>query len=170
MITYLPYPNYDQTAAVLDSSTLGAARGWTRFILRVVTGHEKAFQHHPSTLMWLGYAESLSNYGCALHDEHNRRGLAADPLIDFEYYPEAVKPPWLGDRSLHLSHQSNLLRKLPAHYAQHFPKVSTGLEYHWPIRVVPNPKAHKRYGTVLLRHEYHGAAQATSVKAPREAQ
>ena len=43
-------------------------------------------------------------------------------------------PPWLGDPALHRSHQSNLVRKDPAFYKEHFPDVPDDLPYVWPVR------------------------------------
>jgi hypothetical protein len=41
-------------------------------------------------------------------------------------------PPWLGDADFHVSHQSSLVRKNPAHYRPHFPDVPDDLPYVWP--------------------------------------
>lgn len=43
-------------------------------------------------------------------------------------------PSWLGDEDLHLSHQSNLIRKNPEFYRQRFgPNVPDNLPYIWPV-------------------------------------
>ena len=47
-----------------------------------------------------------------------------------------VVPPWLGNEDFHRSHQSNLVRKDPAHYGPLFPGVPDDLEYVWPTALV----------------------------------
>lgn len=45
------------------------------------------------------------------------------------------RPPHIFDNpELYLSHQSNLVRKLPEHYRKFFPDVPDNLPYVWPTR------------------------------------
>ena len=47
-------------------------------------------------------------------------------------HPACEPPPWLGDAPFHLSHRSNLLRKMPEHYRQFWPAERDDLPYVWP--------------------------------------
>jgi hypothetical protein len=90
--------------------------------------------------MWSGHLPALADYGFAICDEWTGRGyvdncrpqiaelrdkFVADGMDD-------TLPSWFGDDALHLSHQSNLIRKMPEHYGPMFPGVSDDLEYVWP--------------------------------------
>jgi hypothetical protein len=41
-------------------------------------------------------------------------------------------PPWIGDETLHLSHQANLVRKDAQIYNRLFPGVEPMTGYYWP--------------------------------------
>lgn len=136
MQTFLPYPSFVESAAVLDYKRLGKQRVETWQILRALRGETKGWVNHPATRMWRGYESALAFYGWVMADEWQMRGYKdsmAQRFIDAQLqYGEMVKPPWLGDSKLHLSHQSNLVRKLPEFYGDKFPGVSPDLEYVWP--------------------------------------
>jgi hypothetical protein len=100
--------------------------------------------------MWRGHAEALGSYGVTvcrawfvlgfadsyelrLREELARVGVAA-PRPQEELADAGALPPWLGDPALHRSHQSNLVRKDPAFYKEHFPDVPDDLPYVWPVR------------------------------------
>jgi hypothetical protein len=57
--------------------------------------------------------------------------LKADPT--FSRHGE-VDPPWMGRPDIHVSHQSNLVRKDPEFYGPIFAGVSADLEYVWPVQ------------------------------------
>ena len=63
--TFLPYPDFAETAAVLDSARLGKQRVETLQILRAVVLPEYGWQHHPAVLMWRGRVPALVAYGLA---------------------------------------------------------------------------------------------------------
>lgn len=48
-----------------------------------------------------------------------------------------LRPSWLGDEQLHLSHQSNLIRKNPTFYLPIFGNVPA-MEYVWPVQINPD--------------------------------
>ena len=58
-------------------------------------------------------------------------------------------PDWLGDESLHRSHQSALVRKDPEHYRRFFPDVPDDLPYVWPptLARTVNPSASRPIDT-----------------------
>jgi hypothetical protein len=89
--------------------------------------------------MWRGHTEALARYGLVMCEEWKRRGYN-DTMTDrfLELLETATSeqiqdlPPWLGSADLHLSHQSNLIRKFPEHYGPLFPGVPDDLPYIWP--------------------------------------
>jgi hypothetical protein len=82
--------------------------------------------------MWAGYEGALNQYGREMCLEWRERGYVDNMLDRFQHKPAAeILPLWLGDSRLHLSHQSNLIRKYPEHYKQYFPEVPDDLDYFW---------------------------------------
>ena len=57
--------------------------------------------------------------------------LGLSPLSQFSL-DHSLMPAWLGRDEVHLSHRSNLLRKLPDHYRQFWPDEPDDLPYVWP--------------------------------------
>ena len=132
MQTFLPYPDFTASAQALDYRRLGKQRVEAYQILRVLDGLTKGWRNHPAVLMWAGYEPSLAEYGRVVCVEWRGRGYKDTLLPKFEEISDSnVLPPWLGDTRLHLSHQSNLLRKDFEFYSSKFPKVPDNLPYHW---------------------------------------
>ena len=136
MQTFLPFDDLQLTAEVLDRQRLGKQRVEVMQILGALhpKSDKKGWANHPAVLMWQGYEGALAQYGVVICREWTNRGYKdtclakivalADPDFDF--------PPWFGVSDLHVTHQSNLLRKNPAHYGPYFPNVPDDLEYMWP--------------------------------------
>ncbi|MGW4671473.1 MSMEG_6728 family protein [Streptomyces sp. NPDC004324] len=149
MQTFLPYPDFMQSAAVLDSARLGKQRLEALQVLRGLTVPGYGWRNHPAVRMWIGYEEALVRYGldvCAMWtaDEHADT-CAATLATEFGLrHPDAPVrmqerlaadgelPPWLGDPAFHRSHQSALVRKAPEIYQPFFPDVPDDLPYVWP--------------------------------------
>jgi hypothetical protein len=140
--TFLPYPDFDRSAAVLDSPRLGKQRVETLQVLRALELPEYGWVNHPVVRMWRGFTPALVAYGLACVAEWRRRGHAdsTQPLIE-EFAPGADRrtlerigqlPPWLGDERLHLSHRAALVRKDPAFYRPVLGDVDEPAEYWWP--------------------------------------
>ena len=139
MQTFLPYPDFRLSAASLDMKRLGKQRVEAYQILRTLRGEAGGWSNHPATRMWRGHELALATYGAAVCAEWLRRGYRDSLLPYFESAvlslpaaPDGGPPPWFGREDFHLSHQSNLVRKLPSHYAPLFPGVSPDLPYVWP--------------------------------------
>lgn len=140
MQTFLPYPNFRQSARVLDRLRLGKQRvECLQIVNAIVKG--SGWVHHPAVKMWFSYLPSLCDYGIACCDEWLERGYkdtCREKLcierwklvrcMDFPY----PYPSWFGNYAFHRSHQSNLVRKLPSHYRPYFPAVPDNLPYVWP--------------------------------------
>lgn len=148
MQTFLPYVGFHDSARVLDNRRLGKQRLETKQILttllRLADGPPMpgtGWHRHPAVLMWRGFEHALANYGVVVCAEWARRGFldtigAELRVLRSSRWPVDVapqSPPWLGDARLHLSHQSNLLRKNPEHYGVIGGWITDpSLPYHWP--------------------------------------
>lgn len=139
MQTFLPYPSFTETARVLDRQRLGKQRVETFQLLKALNGETRGWANHPAARMWIGHERSLVEYGVAMSQEWKSRGYkdTMEPRIA-EYasvFADASSgvPGWFGDPDFHRSHQSNLVRKMPEHYAVIFPNVPNDLPYVWPV-------------------------------------
>src|SRR5881409_3524769 len=125
MQTFLPYPRFDASAAVLDDRRLGKQRVETLQILRaLVWPSYRGWKNHPATAMWRGFTTALVCYGVAVCTEWERRGHAdavRASLLEFsggdvatqdELGRAGLMPPWVGAAAMHRSHRAALLRKL----------------------------------------------------------
>lgn len=141
MQTFLPYPSFTRSAAVLDRQRLGKQRVEAKQILQCLLGEGSLrWRNHPAVKMWAGHEIALAQYGEAICEEWIKRGYR-DSLLPFFQSRigdnMADMPSWLGDVAFHRSHQSNLIRKMPEHYALIFTNgsipISATLPYIWPI-------------------------------------
>jgi len=136
MQTFLPYPSFQKSAQVLDRQRLGKQRveAWQLYLS--LTDPDYGWKNHPASKMWKGYELSLLTYGFDICNEWISRGykdtLRPRFLSKMELHPYSC-PLWFYDERFHLSHQSNLIRKLPDHYGPLFPGVPDNLPYYWPI-------------------------------------
>lgn len=142
MQTFLPFADFRESAAVLDTSRLGKQRVEALQVLRALVIPEYGWQSHPAIRMWMGHVPALTMYGLAMADEWMKRGHpdnTRDNIAEFapqaahpEYASRIVMPPWLGHEDLHVSHRSKLISKDPKFYSQLFPGTEEKLEYVWP--------------------------------------
>ena len=144
MQTFLPLPDYQASAEALDNKRLGKQRVEAMQILKALLseyeGTKYGWKNHPATRMWKGHALSLTNYATIVCVEWKSRGFQdtcskkiEDLRIKLMKYENNFLPPkWVGDKDVHESHQSNLLRKLPAHYSKFGWQVGDSLGYVWP--------------------------------------
>jgi pyrimidine dimer DNA glycosylase len=148
--TFLPYPDFERSARVLDAKRLGKQRVETIQVVRALTRPTYGWANHPAVLMWKGYEEALGRYGLTCCEVWIQRGFgdtcAATIAADLrkagvttirtqaELTEAGALPPWLGEEPVHVSHQSALVRKDPEHYRPLFPDVPDDLPYAWPVR------------------------------------
>jgi hypothetical protein len=143
MQTFLPYPDFDESAQVLDYKRLGKQRVETFQLINAINGVNakgepaKGWVNHPAAVMWRGYEQALVVYGIAMCREWIRRQYNDTMLPRFEAMldsstPKPDLPSWLGRDEIHISHQSNLLRKDPEFYGLRFPGIPHDLPYVWP--------------------------------------
>ena len=107
MQTFLPFPDFQQSAAVLDRVRLGKQRVEALQILRALVIPEYGWQSHPAVRMWMGYVPALTMYGLAMVDEWTARGgedTTREKIMEFapqaahpDYAAKIPMPPWLGN-------------------------------------------------------------------------
>ncbi|SDQ11611.1 MSMEG_6728 family protein [Microbacterium sp. cf332] len=146
MQTFLPYPSFAESAAVLDQPRLGKQRVEALQLLRANTVPGYGWRNHPAAKMWRGFLPALTAYGLAMTDVWVAAGHADSvraQILEFAPEVDGVEqhrlelPPWLGEEAFHLSHRSNLVRKDPTFYRERFGDVPDDLPYVWP----PDPTA-----------------------------
>ena len=138
MQTFLPYSSYSKSAHILDMKRLGKQRVEAYQILRNLAGisNGTGWTNHPAVKLWKGHGLELISYNIAICEEWISRGYkdtVLEKTIALEKYFKGQygKPDLIGNREFHVSHQSNLVRKLPQHYRKYFPNVSDSLPYIW---------------------------------------
>jgi hypothetical protein len=134
--TFLPYADFEQSAAVLDDVRLGKQRVEAYQIVRSLLEITRGWRHHPAVRMWRGYPDALIDYGVAMCVEWTRRGrpdTVHDKLLAHRGSGAAGLPPWVGDQRVHASHRSNLLRKDPDWYGRFGWSEPADLPYVWPV-------------------------------------
>lgn len=131
MQTFLPYPDFAQSAACLDNRRLGKQRVECLQILRALRDPSYGWQNHPAVRMWRGYADALETYKAYCIVEWTRRGFK-NTMEAFAKGAPAL-PPWLGNAAFHASHRSNLLRKDPVFYGRYGWTEPHNLPYVWPV-------------------------------------
>lgn len=130
MQTFLPYPDFRESAFCLDRLRLGKQRVEAVQILRTLRGDSDGWKNHPAVRMWRGYESALAMYADAMITEWMRRGYRNTLVVQRPHV--AVQPMWLGDAEFHDSHKSNLLRKDPTHYGRFGWEVEPNMAYVWP--------------------------------------
>lgn len=137
MQTFMPVPDFAESAAVLDRQRLGKQRVEVMQLLGALTGQRAGWANHPAARMWRGHEVALGRYGLAVVAEWTSRGYrdTCGPKIEalVAELADTGSPGWFGDEAFHLSHRSNLVRKLPEHYGALWPDVAPDLPYVWPV-------------------------------------
>jgi hypothetical protein len=145
MQTFLPYPDFNQTAKCLDRQRLGKQRIESWQILQAIQDENYGWQNHPCTNMWRNYPRLLCLYGLAICDEWISRGYK-DTMKD-RFFSQLIKydnvwldgkyqedmPKWLGNDKFHSSHRAALLYKNYEHYSQFGWNEEPKLDYIWII-------------------------------------
>ncbi|MGZ4509709.1 MAG: MSMEG_6728 family protein [Blastococcus sp.] len=184
MQTFLPLPDFEDGARLLDSPRLGKQRVETLQILRALELPDYGWANHPAVLMWRGRTPALVAYGLATVRVWRERGFADSTHAQIaEFAPEVVGvpqadlaaagslPSWVGDDALHRSHRSNLMAKDPAFYRPRFAELfgpePADLPYVWPepddVPPVPPPEGERVWIVRPAAHAELGACLAAGV-------
>lgn len=141
MQTFLPLPDFNQSAHCLDMKRLGKQRSEVIILFNALL-KGGGWSNHPAAKMWRGYELALMSYGLVMCREWVFRGykdtcfnkiVKLIPDSTCHTWATLPKPPWLGDEKFHSSHRSNLLRKDPVWYSQFGWKEDSTLPYVWPV-------------------------------------
>jgi hypothetical protein len=133
--TFLPWPDSQKTARLLDNKRLGKQRVEALQILKVNLGLTKGWKNHPASVMWRGSEGMLVVYIYDMCDEWTRRGYTDTvrattyELVQEHGITIGGQPWWWGNNEFHQSHRSNLVRKDPDHYRF---RINPNLPYKWP--------------------------------------
>lgn len=164
MQSFLPYPNFAESAKVLDYRRLGKQRVECKQMLHALgyaivdrqliptEARTTGWVNHPCTAMWRGYEHALAVYMAYMVSEWVSRGY--NNTMEFVEdsvgnHPDNVTmPPWMGDELVHSSHRSRLMQKAPEHYKQFGWADNPTMRYWWPIM--------QDDGTYTLEHRGHG--------------
>lgn len=144
MQTFLPYPDFRQSAQALDMRRLGKQRVEGYQILRTLLGISDGWKNHPATKMWCGSTLALWVYTHDICQEWIARGYKDTVLgkimvlYDTVKMPKSVHPMpiWLGNEDFHRSHRANLVAKWPEFYSLKFGDIPFE-PYVWPSNDAP---------------------------------
>lgn len=156
MQTFLPYPDYKESAKCLDDRRLGKQRIESIDILYINLRNDgkdlrdvfkksdaqseylwKRYKNHPAVRMWRHHNWELVKYTICIIEEWISRGYTDNQLnilieVTKHLNPDnKSKPLFFGEKEFHDSHKSNLLRKKPEYYKQFNWKVKDNLPYVW---------------------------------------
>jgi hypothetical protein len=130
MQTFLPYPEFDRSAAVLDRQRLGKQRVEAYQIMHALAVRG-GWSNHPIVKMWAGYEDALKLYSNLMVEEWIRRGYRNSMEI-YDITGSTIKSPWwLGIEEFHASHRAALLAKDYPHYSKYGWSETPCINYVW---------------------------------------
>ena len=134
MQTFLPYPDFQQSAQILDYRRLGKQRLEAHQIIQILLYKKSTgWSNHPAVKMWKDYEDSLCGYYNEILTEWILRGYKNNmsPIITNN---KIINPWWLGNENFHRAMRSRLIEKNPEYYLPKFPndKEFNNSKYLWP--------------------------------------
>jgi hypothetical protein len=147
MQTFVPYPDFSESAAVLDNKRLNKQLLEGRQIYGILASGKRkgAWVNHPAVLMWRYRENALHSYLEAIKIECDSRGISTTKNWDvitqmheanWDRGGNILMPEWWGDERIHQSHRNNLYRKDPEYYAEFmfdsFFSCCEKCNYYWP--------------------------------------
>jgi len=154
MQTFVPWPNFDESASVLDSKRLNKQLLEGRQVYNILSSNKTtgAWVNHPAVKMWRNYDNALFDYLLAIKIECNTRGIETTKnwqaittmhKNNWDRGNKTILPPWWNDDRVHLSHRQNLYTKDSEYYAffvddNRLKKVSCceKCNYFWPTHTL----------------------------------
>jgi len=140
MQTFMPYPDPQRCAEVLDYRRLGKQRVEGYQILQTLVHENTGWKNHPAVKMWRGYEGALARYTLTMCEHWVRaykyqdttaqkiRDLVARHDLDLNQ----EFPPFVGDEDFHRAHRLVLVNKNWEHYFPIFREQDPLAEYIWP--------------------------------------
>ncbi len=136
MQTFLPVPDFAESAKILDLNRLMAQRKEAYQILLALSRQRDGWRRHTATRMWRGHEYALSDYGLVMCEEMLARGREDSvygKLRGMQYlFRKTGLPYWFGDEAFHAAHRASLLAKSPEYYGQFGWTEAPGIRYVWP--------------------------------------
>jgi hypothetical protein len=154
MQTFVPYADFNRSAAVLDNKRLNKQLLEGRQIYQILaSGKTKgAWVNHPAVLMWRNFDNALFSYLEAIKDECVARGIQTEKnwtvitnTHEWNYFRGTgfTLPAWWNDERIHLSHRQNLYQKDPSWYGDFAYDFSISkshccdrCNYYWPTHTL----------------------------------
>lgn len=131
MQTFLPYPDFLESAKCLDYRRLGKQRVECLQLLR------GQFPNHPAAKMWRKHEYQLGCYGlivCQIWKNFGYQDSCYGKILaERNKFTDTGMPKWFGREDFHRAHRSNLLSKDFGFYHNKFPHDKPGLPYIWPL-------------------------------------
>jgi hypothetical protein len=148
MQTFVPFPDFQESAAVLDSKRLQKQLLEGRQLYNIISGQAttKGWRNHPAALMWRGYDTAFFEYLTAIKEECVNRSINTiknwEAILHIHEWNwnrgNLIYPAWWGDERVHQSHRNNLYRKNPDYYPQFkndkFVSCCEKCSYVWPVQ------------------------------------
>jgi hypothetical protein len=137
MQSFLPIPDFRESAKCLDMKRLGKQRVEVLILLKSMLGNTptKGWKNHPAREMWRGHENALALYGMVVCEVWLERGYKDTCWAKINAYYDKSKPTiipsWFGNEAFHLSHKSNLIRKNSIYYKQLWPDIPDDIPYVW---------------------------------------
>ena len=128
MNTFLPYPDFKDSAKCLDMRRLGKQRVEC---LQILKG---SWPNHPVSKMWKDYRSCLCAYAVEMCSEWIARGYkdtCLEKCVSIISPSVDIIPIWIGDKNFHAAMRSNLLRKNKEWYSQFGWVEPDNLPYVW---------------------------------------
>jgi hypothetical protein len=135
MQSFLPLPDFVESARVLDNKRLGKQRVECKQILKALNDPNYGWQNHPAVKMWRGYETALEAYMNVCITEWVKRVFKNNmPLCTYgNTYPLGlVFPDWFCDSRFHAARCAALLFKDYNWYSRFGWKEEPELNYWWP--------------------------------------
>lgn len=151
MQTFVPYADFNESAAVLDNKRLNKQLLEGRQIYQIIASGKNrgAWVNHPAVKMWRSLDNALFKYLVAIKNECVARGIQTDKnwtailsMHQNNWYrgDNTVMPAWWGDERIHQSHRNNLYKKDPEYYAEFshdsFISCCERCNYFWPTHTL----------------------------------
>jgi len=169
MQTFLPYPDFEESAETLrgDTPRLGKQRVENLQLISAIMkggGLHGGWSKHPASRMWVDYPEALMLYQHAICKVWASKGFK-DTCLEksraFFTEEELAKvdsgdvemPPWLGDEAFHFAHRSSLVFKAPEIYSMVFDDVDVRkgpVPYIWPGKSLEEASAAQKAAELAL--------------------
>ena len=136
MQTFLPLPDFKQSASVLDKRRLWKQVLEARQIFEAIHNPDYGWQNHAATEMWRGYTDALADYHNYMLVECLRRKINILYPFSLPCPARCAMPQWLGDELFHSSHRAALLYRKPRWYNQFGWTDVPDEDLVWPINPI----------------------------------